>query len=33
MLNKGKQYNVIEEDITEFVKNVKSILIPFNFGD
>jgi hypothetical protein len=31
MLNKGKQYNIIEEDIAEFVKNIKSILIPFNF--
>ena len=30
ILNKGKQYNVIEEDITEFVKNIKSTLIPFN---
>ncbi len=31
ILNKGKQYNIIEEDIIEFLKNVKSILIPFNF--
>jgi len=31
ILNKGKQYNIINEDITEFLENVKPILIPYNF--
>lgn len=31
ILNKGKQYNIIEEDITEFLENIKSTLKPFNF--
>ena len=33
ILNKGKQYNIIEEDIKPFLNNLKPILKPYNFGN
>jgi len=31
ILNKGKQYNIIDEDVKPFLESVKEILKPYNF--
>ena len=31
ILNKGKQYNIITEDIIPFLNNLKTLLKPYNF--